>query len=269
MFGINHLFNFIKDIFTQRKMLWTLAKNDFKQQFLGSALGIAWAFIQPTVMIVLYWFVFTFGFRTQAVENVPYICWLIAGLVPYFFFTDAWGKASNVIIEYSYLVKKIVFPVRMLPIIKIISSFYIHLFFIAFVIIMFWIYGYTPDWYYLQLFYYVFALWVLLLGLSWLASAIQVFLKDMSQMISVISQILFWGTPILYNQSILPHKILMVLKLNPLFYIVEGYRDIFIYKVWFWQHLYLTIYFWVITLFIFVIGALIFRQLRPHFADIL
>ncbi len=260
---------FLKDIFRQRKMLKSLAKNDFKQQYLGSALGILWAFIQPTIMICLYWFVFSVGFKSQPVENVPFICWLVAGLIPYFFFADAWGKCTNVVIEYSYLVKKIVFSVRLLPIIKIISSCYIHLFFIVFTIALFAVYGFYPDLYYLQLIYYVFALWILLLGLGWLTAAMQVFLKDVTQIVSVICQILFWGTPILYATNIVPEKVLFILKTNPLYYIVQGYRDIFISKQWFWQHPVLTVYFWVVTLCIFILGAFVFRQLRPHFADVL
>ncbi|MDA7742254.1 ABC transporter permease [Francisellaceae bacterium] len=271
MLGLKSFYLFFKEIFEQRKTVWALAKNDFKQQYLGSALGMSWAFIQPTIMIALYWFVFTFGFKSPPLEKVPFICWLVAGLIPYFFFSDAWSKATNVVTEYDYLVKKIVFPVRVLPLLKLISASYIHLFFIAFVIVLFAAYGFYPNLYYLQIFYYLFALWVLLLGLSWFTCAVQVFLKDMSQLVVVSVQILFWGTPILYPVTLLKAHpaILTLLKLNPLFYIVEGYRDIFVNHVWFWEHPGLTLYFWVFSFCMLLFGMLVFQRLRPHFADVL
>lgn len=263
------LLMFLIDIFRQRRMLIELSKNDFKQQYLGSAIGIIWAFVQPLVMILIYLFAFTFGFRVGTVDNVPFVCWLVAGIIPYFFFLDAWNKGTNCILEYSYLVKKIVFPVRLIVIIKLLSSCYIHLAFLIFVIVLLAIYGYYPDLYYLQLIYYLFALCILLLGLGWLCSSMQVFFRDVSQVIGVISQVLLWCTPIMYSSSIISKEVLNFLKLNPFYYIVQGYRDAFISKQWPWQHPIQTLYFWIITLFIFALGILVFRQLRPHFANIL
>ncbi len=263
------MISFLKAIFQNRSLLYSLAKSDFKQRYLGSYLGILWAFIQPTFTVLIFWFVFQVGFKAQPVDNFPFILWLIAGMIPWFFFSDSLASATNSIIENNFLVKKVVFRVSIVPIIKLISAFIVHLFFVFFMFLMFIYYGYTPTLYWLQIFYYMFATIVLLLGLSWITSSVVIFFRDMGQLVAMVLQFGFWLTPIFWSISIIPEKYHFLIKLNPLFYIIEGYRNSLIYNRWFWQDLNLTIYFWVITGAIFMLGAFTFKRLRPHFADVL
>jgi lipopolysaccharide transport system permease protein/teichoic acid transport system permease protein len=85
----------------------------------------------------------------------------------------------------------------------------------------------------------------------------------------VIIQIGFWATPIFWDIHIMPVKWQMVFKLNPMFYVVQGYRESFIYFRPFWEHPYQTVYFWTVATTTFVLGALIFQKLKPQFADVL
>ena len=110
---------------------------------------------------------------------------------------------------------------------------------------------------------------VLLTGLSWLFSALIIFLRDVGQLVAMALQFLFWGTPIFWSVKLLPAKYQPIIKLNPVVYIVEGYRDSLINRVWFWDHWLQTLYFWGIAGAMLVIGAVVFRRLRPHFADVL
>jgi ABC-type polysaccharide/polyol phosphate export permease len=263
------LIQFLQKLFHDRCVLWNLTKNDFKQRYLGNFLGIAWAFIQPTVMILIFWFVFQVGFKSQPIDNFPFILWLIAGMIPWFFFAEALNGGTNSILDNSYLVKKVVFRTSMLPIIKIISAFMIHLFFIFFMFGMFLYYGYGFEVYWLQIFYYLFATIILALGLSWITSSVVVFFKDIGQFVAMVLQFGFWLTPIFWSMKMVPEKYQSLIELNPLVYIINGYRDSLIYHKWFWEDINMTIYFWTIALVIFGLGALTFRKLRPHFADVL
>ncbi len=247
----------------------SLVKNDFKQEFLGSFLGIAWAFIQPTFTILIFWFVFQVGFKAQPVGDYPFILWLIAGMIPWFFFSEGLGKATNSIVSKSYLVKKIVFNISLLPVIKITSAFIIHLFFIFFMIGMFWIYGYAPDIYYFQIVYYLIVTIFLIYAISLITSSLAVFTKDVSQFVSMTLQFGFWLTPIFWNLQMVPQKYHFIIQLNPLVYIIEGYRDIFINKTWFWEDVNMTIYFWACAIIFYIIGKIVFKKLRPFFADVL
>lgn len=257
--------NLIKD----RNLILQLAKNDFKVKYLGSYLGVFWAFINPIILILIYWFVFQIGFRSTPVENVPFVLWLVAGIVPWFFVSEAIAVGTNSILDNSYLVKKVVFRVSLLPIIKLLSSLFIHIIFLVAAVILFLVYGYSFDIYYIQIFYFLIASVIFVYGITLITSSLAIFSKDVGQIVSVFLQFGFWLTPIFWSFTIVPPSIQFWFKLNPVYYLVEGYRNVFIYKRWFWEDPLLTIYFWLITLFILFIGIVLFKKLRPHFSDVL
>lgn len=264
---------FLKELVDNRKLILNLAKNDFKTKYAGSYLGIIWAFIQPIVTIVVYWFVFQVGLRSGNSENVPFVLWLVAGLVPWFFFNDSLNGGTNALLEYNYLVKKVVFKISILPIVKIISALFVHVFFIAFAIILFSAYGYFPDMYSVQVIYYSICVFFFTLGLTYATAATVIFFRDLTQLINIVLQVLVWMTPIMWNINNpdfkISSKLKFIFKLNPMYYIAAGYRDSLIRKEWFWEHPLLTAYFWIFTLIVFLIGARTFKKLRVHFADVL
>ena len=260
---------FLKDTLKSRNLILELAKNDLKSRFAGSYLGIFWTVIQPLVTILVFWFVFEVGFKNAPINDIPFILWFIPAFLSWSFFADALSTSTNTMYEYSYLVKKVKFRVSVLPTVKILSALCIHMFFICFIILMFSIYGQPFKLQYLQVFYYCGATIVLLIGLSWLLAALAPFLKDLTQLIGVLLQIGFWITPIFWSADGISPKILMIMKLNPMFYITRGYRDCFIEGIWFWQRGNTNIYFWTVTGACFVVGAIVFQKLRPHFADVI
>lgn len=257
------------ELYRNRKLIMKLSINDFKTKYAASYLGITWAFVNPIITVLLYWFVFQVGFRTATVGKVPFVLWLISGLIPWFFFSEALTNATSSLIEYNYLVKKLVFKISILPIVKVISSLFVHAFFLLFTIIIFMVNGYYLDAYSIQIIYYLFCMIVLILGVSYMTSAIILFFRDLGQIINIFLQIGMWMTPIMWNYEIIPSKFIWVFKLNPMYYIIEGYRDSLIDKVWFWQHFNTTIYFWIFTFICVILGTIIFRRLKVHFADVL
>lgn len=267
----NKIISLPAELFQNRHLIISLSKNDFKTKYAGSYLGIIWAFIQPVVTILVYWFVFQVGLKNGSVEEVPFVLWMIAGLVPWFFFSDTLNSGTSALLEYSYLVKKVVFKISILPIVKEISALYVHLFFVAFTVFLYACYGYFPDLYTLQVLYYTFCMFILALGISYATCAIVIFFRDLTQIINIILQVGVWITPIMWNIDTMevPKPFLVILKGNPLYYVVSGYRDSLINKVWFFEHFDMTIYFWVVTALVFGLGTVIFKRLKVHFADVL
>ena len=262
------------ELYQNRKLIWKLAKNDFKTRYAGSYLGMVWAFVQPIVTILVYWFVFEKGFNAKAEMlanglTAPYVLWLTAGIVPWFYFSEALSNGTTALLEYNYLVKKVVFKISILPIIKIIAATFIHGFFVLFMLGLFMVHGYFPDLYTLQLFYYSFCLFVFVLGISYATCSIVIFFRDLTQIIAILLQVGMWATPILWELNKIPPKYQILFKLNPVFYIVNGYRSALLEKSWFWEDFYSTMFFWIVTAVIFGIGALIFKRLKVHFADVL
>ena len=173
------------ELYQNRKLVLSLAKNDFKTKYAGSYLGIVWAFIQPIVTILVYWFVFSVGLKAGTVSDYPFVLYLVSGIVPWFFFQDALNGGTNALIEYNYLVKKVVFKISILPIVKIISALFVHVFFVVFALILCACYGYTPSLYTLQIIYYSICTFLLVLGLVYATSAIVIFFRDLTQIISI------------------------------------------------------------------------------------
>ena len=268
----------IKDIITNKKLITKLAKNDFKQKFAGSTLGVIWAFVQPVITVLVYWIVFDKALSqgtqgTKAGIEAPFVLWLSAGIVPWFYFSEVLSAGTVVLHEYNYLVKKVVFPINVLPIVKAVSSLFVHCFFVLFTLVVYLLYGYGVTPYILQVVYYSFAMMVLVIGLIYLTSALCVFFKDMAQLINIFLQVGIWATPIMWNFDGMLDKIPLwlayVLKLNPMYYITSGYRDSFIAQTGFWTRPVLTLYFWVFTAVVFLLGTHVFKKLQSQFADVL
>ena len=275
---INKIAIIPKDVIANRKLIGSLAKNDFKQKFAGSYLGTIWAFVNPIITVLVYWFVFERALNvgsqsTKAGIAIPFVLWLIAGLVPWFFFSEVLASGTGAMIEYNYLVKKVVFKIDVLPVVKAISSLFVHLFFIVFTIIIYSCYGYFPTLYTLQIIYYSFCMFVLSVGIIYALSAIMVFFRDMAQIVGVLLQIGMWMTPIMWNMDAMANRIpgwaMVILKANPMYYIVNGYRDALYNGMWFWERPGMTAYFWVFTAIVVMAGMAIFRRLQNHFADVL
>ena len=270
---MNYLISLFKEIIKKRKLIWDLSKADFKKRFVGSYFGIVWMFVQPLVTVLIYFFIFQVGFKSvPPVPDVPYVVWLVPGIVPWFFYSETLNCITNCLQEYSYLVKKVVFQVEILPLIKLVSCLMVHAFFIIIMLIMFLCYGRFPLVTWLQILYYTFAASMLALGIGYFTSAINVFFKDMAQIVSICLQFGMWLTPIMYHESLFAQKapwVVPVLKLNPFYYIVAGYRDSMLTGNYFWERPTLTVYFWVFTVVVFLIGLKVFKRLRPHFSDVL
>ena len=260
------------ELFQSRHLIWKLAKNDFKKRYAGSYLGAVWAMVQPVVTVVMYYIVFEVimgSGRPMASDDIPYVLFLTAGLVPWFYFNESLQNGTNSMLEYNYLVKKVVFKISILPIIKIIAATFIHVFFACILLVIAAIYGYFPSIYTIQLVYYSFCMFILVLGMCYTTCAVMVFFKDLGQIINIALQIGMWATPILWDIESIGPKAQMLVKINPLVYIVNGYRSTIFEKTWFFEDFYSTMYFWIFTVVIFGIGALVFKRLKVHFADVL
>lgn len=262
------------ELWQNRRLIWKLSKNDFKKRYAGSYMGAVWALVQPVITVVMYYIVFdkimnSGGTGLRDSGAVPFVLFLTAGLVPWFFFNEAWTNATNALREYDYLVKKIVFKISILPIIKTISATFIHAFFVLVLLIVAAVYGYYPSVYTLQIVYYSACLFVFVLALSYTTCAVAVLFKDITQIINIILQVGIWATPIMWNLEAVPGVWQVIFKLNPLVYIVNGYRDAVYGKQWFFQDFFSMMYFFVSTAVLFGIGVLVFKRLKVHFADVL
>lgn len=272
---LTKMFSLPAELWQNRRLIWKLSKNDFKTRYAGSYLGIIWAFVQPVITILVYWLVFEKGFSAKGEifksgVEVPFVVYLTSGLVPWFFFSEAINNATNALLEYNYLVKKVVFKISILPLIKIIAAGFIHVFFVGVLLVIYFIYGYGFTPYILQLVYYSFCLFILVLALSYTFCSVVVFFRDLTQIVNIALQIGMWATPIMWSFTRAEGTgFEWIFRLNPVFYIVTGYRQALFDEIWFWQQPGQLAYFWILTIVLFALGTFVFKRLKPHFADVL
>ncbi len=263
------------ELWNSRRLIWKLSKNDFKKRYAGSYMGVVWGFAQPVVTVLMYYLIFdkilgSKGATLRTGVEVPLALFITTGLVPWFYFSEALSHGTMALIEYSYLVKKVVFKISILPVIKIIAALFTHVFFLLLAILLGCISGFYPSVYTLQILYYGLCLMALVLGICYATSAVVIFFKDLAQIIGIGLQIGMWATPILWDLGSLKNETaVFILKLNPMVYIVDGYRNSIYGKQWFFEDLGYTAYFWVVTVLLFFMGTAIFKKLKVHFADVL
>jgi len=251
-------------------MLFALAKNDFKARYTGSVLGEIWAFVGPLVTMLIYWFVFQVAFRNGGKYDTPYVLWLVSGTVPWLFIQEAWSGATTVLSDYAFLVKKVAFRVEILPLMRVVVALFGHLFFVFLLFVVNFCCGKNPDLWDIQVFYYMFSAIMLTFALGRITAYLAVFLKDVTYVVGVIVQFGFWLTPVFWDIREFGNQIgCFILKLNPFFYVTEGYRESIVQNVGFWEHPLLTGYFWAVVLVLVISGNVIEKKLRPHLADLL
>jgi ABC-type polysaccharide/polyol phosphate export permease len=262
-------FAFLRILWANRVLIARMTVYDLKMRYLGSAMGILWGFVSPLVTISVYWVVFKYGLKAQAPSGGDFGPWFITGILPWFLFNEVMLGGCGAILEKPYLVQKLVFRVELLPFIKLLSSLLIHAILLIICIAAFsWqARAFTAD--IPQLLYYMAGLSCIALGGAFLFSALTVFIRDITQILQVILQLLFWLTPILWTYSQLPKGLRRWFRLNPLACFVEGYRTAILGGEPFWLHPSEQILFWGTAAAALFGGAFIFLRLRPHFADVL
>ena len=268
---MKNLIRILKEHLEYRQQIFKLAKADLVKTYRGAALGWSWAIIKPTVTIFVYWFAFAIGLRAGGdVSGYPFFLWLIAGLIPWFYMNDMLTAGTDSIRRYSYLVTKMKFPVSTIPTFISISKLAIDIILILIMIAIFWLFGFSPDIYYLQIIFYLalaFIFWTIWALFSSLLAAIS---KDFSNLVKSFVTAIFWLSGILWNADAITIPWLKkILMLNPVTYLVGGFRNCFINKVWFWEQPKRLLYFCIVTLILLVCALWAYRKVRKEIPDVL
>lgn len=259
---------FVRHVYEKRYLIYELTKRDFQQKYTTNLLGFSWAIIEPLTTMLIFWLVFGIGLRSGRAMGVPFVAYLITGIASYGFFQSAMSQATNALQSYSFLIKKVDFRVSVLPLVKIFSELFLHCIVLAMAALIIIGNGIYPNLYWLQVVYYMFAVSVLILGLSLLTSSINLFFPDISNIVHIILRFFFFLTPIFWDPKMFSESVIKILKLNPMYYIVEGYRNSLLFARPFWENWQYGLYFWGVTFVFLLIGVFVFMRLRPHFADV-
>lgn len=261
----------IKDHLQYKQQIFKLAKADLVKTYRGAALGWAWAIIKPAVTIFVYWFAFQIGIRSgKPVEGFPFFLWLISGLIPWFYINDMLVQGTESIRKYSYLVTKMKFPISTIPTFVSISKLMVNIFLIIVMILIFVFMGYPPSIYIIQLPIYILLSFLMFTLFSLFSSLLACMSKDFANLVKSLVTAVFWLSGIVWNVNTIDIPWLKVLlKANPVTYIVEGFRNCFIHKVWIWESPKTLLCFLGILVILIVISVLLYKKLRKEIPDVL
>jgi len=255
----------LRELWEYRELSYFLIWRDIKVRYKQTVLGAAWAIIQPFFTMVVFSLFFGQLAKIPS-DGIPYPIFSYAALVPWTFFANGLGKASNSLVGSSNLIKKVYFPRLAIPIASVLSG--IIDFVLSFIILigLMLYYGITPTANVVWLPFLLALSFIIALGVSLWLSALNVQFRDVQYIIPFITQLWLFATPIAYPSSILPYKWKTLYAMNPMVGVVEGFR---------WALLGtdtapgpIIIVSSLVALLLLVSGALYFRRLEKTFADV-
>ncbi|HEX7063880.1 MAG TPA: ABC transporter permease [Bacillales bacterium] len=269
---MNAMFTIVREQFKNFYLIRRLSMFEVKSDNSNNYLGILWEVIKPMILIGIYWVVFGFGIRGRdEVNGIEYLPWLLAGIVVWFFFHSALDNGSKAIYKRVKMISKMNFPMSAIPTYVILSKFYSHLMLLAIILIILQFFGFTVSLYLLQLPYYIFATLALLVSVCLLTSTLTTVVRDIQMFISSTMRMLLYLSPILWTPETnkdLPEFVGTIMKLNPLYYIVEGYRSSLLGTSWYFaEHAQYTMYFWLVVLLFLVFGSMLHMKFRTRFVE--
>lgn len=249
--------------------IFKLAIYDFITPFKDTYLGLVWIILNPLTQIGAYWFVFGMGIRGGAkVDGHEFLLWMLAGIVPWFYISSGITSGGVSIYSKSGILTKMKFPTSIVPTYTTITQLLNNIPVIVLMLIIYAAYDYKATIYYVQIIYYLFAATIFIIAISLLTSALVMAMRDINKLIGTIIRFLFYFTPILWTIEKMPAKMQKILMINPIIYIIDGFRNSLLYNKWFWEDPNGTIYFWIFTLITLFIGSIVHMRLRNRFSDL-
>ena len=262
--------HFFRNLITRRTLLYQLVRRDFEQRFVGSAAGWVWGIIHPLVLLASWTFVFQICLKTQlpkAEVTQNYTLFLFCGFLPWLLFQETVQRSAMSLLDNANLITKTVFPSEIVPVSVFLSSLVNHLFALALVTaaVLIWLGHLSPMLAFLPL--YMLLNGLLAIGIGWIVSSLQVYLRDTAQVLTVVMTLWFWVTPIFISEEKIPSKVRFLVTANPLAHLVRAYRDRLLSDRL--PSLRELAFLSACALGAFIVGGLFFRHLKRGFADVL
>ena len=268
---MNTLIGIIQDHIVWRHQLLKLAKADIVKTYSGAALGWAWAIIKPTVMVLVLWFAFSVGLRVNSeVNGYPYILWVLAGMVPWFYMSDMISQGTGAILRYRYLVTKMKFPISTIPTFVGLSKLIVHFFIIGIMLVIFIVLGHFPGIYVLQLPIYLLLMITFFTFWSLFSSMLSAMSRDFMNLVKAFVTPIFWLSGIMYDVSRIHIEwIQKVMLFNPVSYFATGYRNTLIYGRWIWEDVTSLICFLAVLVVMCIAAVWAYKRIVQEIPDIL
>lgn len=258
----------ISENFKNLYRIFSIAKYDVLSENRDSKIGILWGILDPLIQIMTYWFAFGIGIRGGAdIDGVPFINWMLVGLVPWFFVSSTIRKGTVSIHKRANIITKMKFPISILPTTEVVKELFTHLISIIILLVFLLVNGVEFKFYMIRVIYYLFASILFSISFSMVTSVLNMITRDVKKIINASMRLLIYVTPVLWSMDKLPSWGLLIVKLNPLFYIINGYRNSLLYNVPILSDLKHLFYFWSIVIILFLVGCKLLYTFKQRLID--
>lgn len=262
----------IRIVMQHHDLLMQILKRNIAVRYRGSALGLVWSFAHPLMMLAVYTFVFGIVFKSRwgtdfSDNNAAFPMIMFCGMAVFNVFAESVNSSAGLIVGNQSYVKKVIFPLEILPISNVLTSLVFSLAWFALLLIGTVLLLHQISWTMLLLPLTLIPLLFISCGVSLFIASLGVYLRDIQQLIAIITQMLFFMTPIFYPVSIVPERLRWILEINPLSPIVEETRKILLYGQLPDPWICLTSY--ILSLIVFQLGLAWFMKTKKGFADVL
>lgn len=257
----------LREILTHLPRTIRLALYENRSRRSQLLLGRVWDFLNPLFQILIYWFVFSVGLKTETRNGFPYAIWLMCGMMPWLAMNASSVNAANAIQMNAHVLKNVAIPVTIMPMKAIVRAYYEHLWTMGILIVTLLCTGIWPTLHWLELAYYLLSAWAFLTGFALITSSLSAVYRDFFEFLNPIMRLLFYISSVVWPLESLPENLQLIMFLNPFAYIVEGYRDCLLYGEGLWLNWQQGLYFWTLTLVLLFLGSLLHMRLRRRFID--
>jgi len=259
------MFTQLATLFRYRLLIQSLVSRELKARYRGSVLGFLWSFVNPLLTLLTYGLVFTYvfpGVRSAALE--PYFLFLFCGILPWTWFQTSIAEASGVLIAGGNLIKKVLFPAEVLPVVTVLSNL-VHMLLAVPVMLFFLALEGRLGWSALLFPLPLAVQLIFTIGLALIFSALTVHFRDLRDILSHVLHLWFWASPVLYFYGDIQGRFRTVLRLNPMSHVLVSYQQmLFAGSFDHWSGLALAA---VVSCAVFWLGAFLFERLRDTLAE--
>lgn len=252
----------LKELYKYRQLLKSNIRKEIRGKYKGSFLGVLWSFVNPLLSVLVYAIVFPLVLKNT---QPHYVTYLIIGIIPWTFFTTSISQGTTTVLVNGGIIKKVYFPREILPI-SVVSSALVNFLISCIIILIFLIFSGIGFSYYIFLLPLIAVVqYIVILGIVFITSAINVYIRDAEYIINFFVNMLFYATPILYSSDLFPVRFRWILNLNPMAVIINSYRDILYYKQL--PNMFSLGILFIVGIIILLFGIIIFKKLEKGFAE--
>ncbi len=260
----------LQENFQNMFRIYSIAKYELLADMKDSKLGVFWNFANPMIQVLTYWFMFGYVLQRKAVGGIPYIVWMLGGMVVWFFMSPCITDGANAIYRKTTVITKMKFPVSILPMTIVLQKLFDHGCIMVIVVVVFAVCGYYPSIHWLGLVYYLFCAIAFAVSLSLVTSVLNMLARDTRKLILACMRMILYLTPILWSLDNMGSELLKkIISCNPIYYIVQGYRDCFFYHKGIMAYGWSMGWFWGITLVLFFFGSYMMYKFKTRFIDMI